>query len=127
MSASAQFEVYVRTLTGKTLPLRVAGSDTVLDLKRKLHDKTGLPPDSQVCSIYTSIFSPSQRVLFSGKQLDDSRTLDSYGIAKEATLFLVVNVKTERKEQEEETNVKEEKKEPESVWQVDAGNTLHSI
>lgn len=125
MSSSGQFEVYVRTLTGKTLPLRVAGSDIVLDLKRKLHDKTGLPPESQVCNNYT-IFSPSQRVLFSGKQLEDSRTLDSYGIAKEATLFLVVNVKTESKEQEKETKVKEEKKEAESVWQVDAGNTLYS-
>ena len=72
-------ELFVKTLTGKTVTIEVEEGESIEDVKAKISEKEGIPPEQQ-------------RIIFGGQQLQDGKTIDDYDLSDDSTLHLVLRL-----------------------------------
>ena len=77
---SGSKSIFIKTLSGKTIPMDINDSDTIGSIKQRIFEKEGIPVDQQ-------------RLVFNGKQLEDGQTVGSYGIESESNVHLVLRLK----------------------------------
>merc|ERR1712157_73557 len=73
-------QLFVKTLTGKTVSIEVEEGEAIEDVKAKIAEKEGVPPEQQ-------------RIIFGGQQLQDGKTIDDYDIEDDCTLHLVLRLR----------------------------------
>jgi hypothetical protein len=74
------FSIFVKSIDGKTRTIQVQTNSTIAEIKQQMQQKEGLSPDDQ-------------RLIFAGKNLDDTKTLMDYNIGKDSTIHLVLRVR----------------------------------
>ena len=72
--------INVKTLTGKTINLKVAPKSSILQVKAAIQDEEGIPPEQQ-------------RLIFAGKQLENTKTLENYNIQDDSTLHQILRLR----------------------------------
>lgn len=73
-------QVFLKTLTGKTITLEISPSDLVQDVKAQIEKREGVPAEEQ-------------RLVFAAKHLEDGHLVSEYDIKKDSTLHLVLNLR----------------------------------
>lgn len=79
-SISGGMQVFVKTLTGKTISVDCEPDESIESLKAKINEKEGIPPEEQ-------------RIIFGGKQLDSLKSLSDYDIEEDSTVHLVLRLR----------------------------------
>ena len=72
-------QIFLKTLTGRTITLEVEPSDSVVKIKQMIRNKEDIPRRAPL--------------IFAGQQLEDERMLSDYKVAKESTLHLVLRLR----------------------------------
>lgn len=80
LEARGGMQLFVKTLSGKTVSIDVEEGESIEEVKEKISEKEGVPPEQQ-------------RLVFGGQQLQDSKTLDDYDVGDDATLHLVLRLR----------------------------------
>jgi ubiquitin C len=79
LSLRGGMQLFVKTLTGKTVSIEVEEGESIEDVKAKIAEKEGIPAEQQ-------------RLIFGGQQLQDQKTLQDYDVGDDSTLHLVLRL-----------------------------------